>query len=256
MKRGILNLALIVVGAMALRPCFADGIYTYLDSSGRRVFTNVDPQSTAILQGAIPPDKRTAALRINHPLASPSSLEFSGPLRDKINSLIQKYDFERFHLGPEFVQAVIKVESNFNPNAVSRKGALGLMQLMPATARRFGVRNVFDPEQNLEGGMQYLKFLLETFKGDPNLTLAAYNAGENVVQRLKSIPPYRETREYVRRVSQILGNSNPIPLYNNSQKRLTYVARVGGKLKFTNVDPPPSAVVFDGYNMPHLAGTP
>lgn len=244
---------LIVVGPPV---ALADGIYTYVDANGVRVFTNVVPNSkppadTATNSGA----KWFSAKKAK--LAEPrGNLEFSQELKEKIISLTDKYELAKFNLGPEFVQAVVKVESNFNANAVSRKGAMGLMQLMPETARKYGVRNVFNPQQNLEGGIRYLKFLLETFEGDVNLTLAAYNAGENIVQRLKSIPPYRETREYVKRISQILGKSQPVPIYDYASRRLTYVAWVDGKLKFTNIDPPPSAIVFDGYHLPKVTGTP
>lgn len=110
-----------------------------------------------------------------------------------------------FRLEPELVLAVIRVESNFNPNAVSPKNAQGLMQLIPETAERFGVRNAWDPEQNLRGGMAYLRWLLDYFEGDLRLALAGYNAGEGAVQRHQGIPPYEETRDYVRRVTAILG---------------------------------------------------
>ena len=100
------------------------------------------------------------------------------------------------------ILAVMKQESSFNAQAISYKGARGLMQLMPATAARFGVRDIFDPAQNIEGGARYLRFLLDTFKGDVELALAGYNAGENAVARYgNQIPPYRETQDYVRKIS-------------------------------------------------------
>jgi hypothetical protein len=101
---------------------------------------------------------------------------------------------------PDLVKAIIRVESNFNPLAVSRKGAQGLMQLMPTTAANHAVANSFDPEQNIIGGVGYLRKLLDLYRGDLRLALAAYNAGENAVARYQGIPPYRETREYVRKV--------------------------------------------------------
>jgi Transglycosylase SLT domain len=105
-------------------------------------------------------------------------------------------------VAPELVASVIAVESNFNSNAVSWRSARGLMQLMPETAARFGVTNVFDPRQNIEAGTKYLKELLLRYNGDLALTLAAYNAGPDRVGQYRSVPPYRETRDYVRRVTQ------------------------------------------------------
>jgi hypothetical protein len=105
-------------------------------------------------------------------------------------------------VAPELVASVIAVESNFNPNAVSWRSARGLMQLMPQTAARFGVTKVFDPQQNIEAGTKYLKELLLRYSGDLALTLAAYNAGPDRVQQYRSVPPYRETRDYVRRVTE------------------------------------------------------
>lgn len=105
-------------------------------------------------------------------------------------------------VAPELVASVIAAESNFNPAAVSLKSARGLMQLMPQTAARFGVTNVFDPQQNIEAGTRYLKELLLRYHSDLALSLAAYNAGPDRVERFGSVPPYRETRDYVRRVTQ------------------------------------------------------
>jgi hypothetical protein len=105
-------------------------------------------------------------------------------------------------VAPELVASVIAIESNFNPNAVSWRSARGLMQLMPKTAARFGVTKIFDPQQNIEAGTRYLKELLLRYQGDLALTLAAYNAGPDRVEQYRSIPPYRETRDYVRRVTE------------------------------------------------------
>ena len=97
----------------------------------------------------------------------------------------------------------MKVESNFNPNAVSRKGAMGLMQLMPSTARSLKVKNPFDPEQNVDAGVRHLKKLLESYGGDVKLTLAAYNAGSGAVARSAGVPHYLETQNYVRRITNL-----------------------------------------------------
>lgn len=114
----------------------------------------------------------------------------------------------RHAINPHLVAAVIHVESAFNPRAVSRKGACGLMQLLPETARRFGLkksREIFDPMKNLEAGVRYLKWLNKRFNGDVQRVLAAYNAGEGAVDRFGGIPPYRETQNYVRKVFGLLG---------------------------------------------------
>jgi hypothetical protein len=107
----------------------------------------------------------------------------------------------RYDLDPELVLAVIKAESNFNPKAWSHKDARGLMQLIPATARRFKVRNTWDPVENMRGGMAYLQWLMQHFDGDVRLVLAAYNAGEHAVERYNGVPPYRETMNYVKRIT-------------------------------------------------------
>ncbi len=104
---------------------------------------------------------------------------------------------ERHNLDPALLTAVMEVESAFNPTAVSPKGARGLLQLMPATARRFGVRDSFDPQQNVDGGARYLSWLMDRFEGRTELALAGYNAGEGAVDRHDGIPPYAETRHYV-----------------------------------------------------------
>jgi soluble lytic murein transglycosylase-like protein len=109
----------------------------------------------------------------------------------------------RHNVDPNLVRAVVKVESNFNPNALSRKGAMGLMQLMPSTARQLKVKNPFDPEQNVDAGVRHLKQLLESYGGDIKLTLAAYNAGAGAVARSSGVPHFAETQNYVRRITNL-----------------------------------------------------
>jgi soluble lytic murein transglycosylase-like protein len=118
----------------------------------------------------------------------------------------------RYGLDPNLVLAVIKVESNFNIQALSAKNARGLMQLIPDTAARFGVEDPTNPIQNLHGGMAYLRWLLAFFRGDLRLALAGYNAGERAVEQYLGIPPYRETRAYVRKVIRNYGRTTHPPV--------------------------------------------
>jgi soluble lytic murein transglycosylase-like protein len=113
---------------------------------------------------------------------------------------IIKSSSDKYGVSTSLIKAVIQAESGYNPNAVSHKGASGLMQLMPGTAKSLKVSNSFDPKDNVEGGVKYLRFLLDTFKGDVSLALAAYNAGLGKVAKFGGIPPYAETRNYVNRV--------------------------------------------------------
>jgi soluble lytic murein transglycosylase len=128
----------------------------------------------------------------------------TGNYSEYVHKAASKYMIE-----PELIHAVIKTESNGNSLAVSRKGAIGLMQLMPSTASDMNVTNPFDPEENIEGGTRYLRFLLEKFNGDLTLALAAYNAGPATVEKYGCVPPISETREYVKRVfSRYKGKKN------------------------------------------------
>lgn len=114
-------------------------------------------------------------------------------------------------LPAELIHSVIRVESNYNPYAVSPKGALGLMQLIPATARRFGVSDAFNPEENIRGGATYLRYLLDLYSGNYTLALAAYNAGEAAVARYGDVPPFPETRNYVNSVGSLLARQGARP---------------------------------------------
>jgi soluble lytic murein transglycosylase-like protein len=113
--------------------------------------------------------------------------------------IIQKVSL-RYNIDPALVKAIIRVESEYNPNAISNKGAKGLMQLMPVTARYLGVDDVFNPEQNIHAGVRHFKFLLKQFDGDVKLALAAYNAGTRHVKRYNAIPPFKETKRYLKKV--------------------------------------------------------
>ncbi|MGB9893262.1 MAG: lytic transglycosylase domain-containing protein, partial [Candidatus Saccharicenans sp.] len=120
-------------------------------------------------------------------------------LKARYDPIIQKLA-TKYGVPADLVHAVIKAESNYDQFAVSEKGALGLMQLMPETARKYGVLNLLDPEQNIEGGLKYLKDLIKQYNGNRNLVLAAYNAGQLAVEKHNGVPPYLETRNYLNKV--------------------------------------------------------
>lgn len=127
----------------------------------------------------------------------------------------------RYGIDPLLIYAQMHQESSFKINATSHKGASGLMQLMPATARRFGVTRIYDPQQNIDAGIRYMRWLLDTFNGDVVLALAGYNAGEGAVMKYGwNVPPYRETQEYVRRISARY-NAISDPRYVHSARRVS-----------------------------------
>jgi hypothetical protein len=145
-------------------------------------------------------DARTGRLVRSVVVKLPTSGAPSSSANPQVRAMVEE-TAKNLDVSPQLVDSVIQVESNYNTYAISPKGAQGLMQLMPATARRFGVINSFDPRQNIEGGVRYLKFLQETFQDD-RLAVAAYNAGEKAVAKYKNVPPYRETVDYVAKVGQ------------------------------------------------------
>ncbi len=179
-------------------PAYAD-IFAFSDESGALFLSNVQVDSRYKLLVASP-DAPATRKRIV-PIAGIKSAPYFqgmpfGPLVEE-TARLNLVDAALLH-------AVITAESGYNPRALSRKGASGLMQLMPATARRYGVADIYDPAQNVRGGARYLKDLLRLFNNDLRLTLAAYNAGENVVvQYGNRIPPYRETTKYVNKVMEL-----------------------------------------------------
>src|SRR6476661_245907 len=195
----------ILMGILTLWGIPAHGqIVSYLDSDGKRVFVNSDP--VPVPRPLKAPVLKTAATGFVS-RSTPSSFSRSSEMsavelanREKITQMIREVS-TRYRVDPALVRAVIQTESNWNSNAVSRVGALGLMQLVPGTAQQLGVSNALDPKQNLDGGVRYLHSLLERYNGDLDKALAAYNAGPGAVDRAGGIPRYRETQNYVQKVT-------------------------------------------------------
>jgi soluble lytic murein transglycosylase len=177
--------SVVLAGSVLLlpRPALA-GIYYQIDQNGVAHFTNAptEPGYRLFQPGALPAGTHL----------TPASIE----------QLIEAFAAEH-DLDPDLIRAVIRAESNFNPKAVSRKGAQGLMQLMPGTIWRLAVGDAYDPRENIGAGVRYLRELLDLFRGDLTLALAAYNAGENAVLRYRGVPPYPETQGYVTKVLRL-----------------------------------------------------
>ena len=214
------------------------GITPTTDEAGRKVYVNDDAPATAS-RGEAPSSSRSplsywsvtehrfkpvptsgAAMRAARSAASEVNTYLDGRAQthEIFSRAFTQQDIDtaideaaaRHNVDPSLVRSVVKVESNFNPNAVSRKGAMGLMQLMPSTARSLNVSNPFDPAQNVDAGVRHLRRLLDSYGGNVRLSLAAYNAGSGAVARSAGVPHFRETQNYVRRITNLYnGGSEP-----------------------------------------------
>ena len=191
------RLRLLGVWLLVLSPCAAlgDPVCVVSGTGGVAVYTNSPPQGTCdrVMIGDTGGSSSRATRRETR---ERKTIDRSVALHAR-----------RFGVPQKLVRAVIQAESGGNPVAVSPKGAQGIMQLMPATARRFDVSDPLDPDQNIEGGVRYLSYLLDLYGGNTPLALAAYNAGEEAVRRHRGIPPFEETRGYVRKVLSIAGSA-------------------------------------------------
>lgn len=204
-------------------------IFRYVDDNGVVCYTDA------------PFGKKTETV-LRERKSEPDAVQYIKPASVKsdyshyIHKAAAKHDLE-----PELIKAVIKTESNGNHRAVSRKGAMGLMQLMPSTANDMDVSNPFDPEENIEGGTRYLKYLLGKFNGNLSLALAAYNSGPKTVEKYGSVPPITETKQYVNRVFSLYNGKRSYDLSSPSapavQEKSTPIYKVvleDGTILFTN----------------------
>lgn len=209
----------LLLALSVVSPARAD-IFKYVDGDGVIHFSNVpaSPASQKVINekpfvekkyvkatpaSANPADSGARAVKA---LYTPGSrpLDTCEPYAGIINAKCDKYGVD-----PALVKSIIKAESNFNPTAVSNKGARGLMQLMPSTAADMGVSNIFDPEQNIDGGVRYFRYLLDTFAGDVELSVAAYNCGQGkVIRNGNCVPQISETKNYVKKVMRL--SNNPV----------------------------------------------
>jgi soluble lytic murein transglycosylase-like protein len=241
MTRTLSNSVAILLGILTLCAIPAHGqIVSYMDSTGKRVYINADPAPVAKRAKAtmsLGSGFTRISLRSTQysPTASPelSSSELAN--REKINQMVREVS-DRYRVDPALVRAVVETESNYKTTAISSRGALGLMQLVPGTAQQLGVSNAFDPKQNLDGGVRYLHSLLERYNGDLDKALAAYNAGPGAVDRAGGVPRNRETREYVQKVtnSYYRPDSDRLPRTYEAREPIYRTVDADGRVVFTN----------------------
>jgi hypothetical protein len=216
------------------------------------IYKHITDDGTIIITNA-PLDKKDKVIMKEEYTSDSLKTEDRKKLKDLYNDIAEK-KAKKHNIDYHLVKAIIQAESNWNPYAISRKGAMGLMQLMPATAAFLGVKNPFDPEENIDGGIRYIKYLLEKFDSNLHLALAAYNAGPALVEKIKGIPPIRETIDYVRKVINYysLNNKSQGTSLNNlidqreikkAEEAIKKLVLADGTILFTNsynIDTPSS----------------
>jgi soluble lytic murein transglycosylase-like protein len=205
-----------------------------VDQTGRQMFVNAEPPLTAKLS-ATPASPRASIYLPAESSITGRDRPAMSIGRDGVEKLVREAA-ERHSVDPALVRAVIETESNWNPQAYSRKGAGGLMQLIPTTAQRFGANDVFNPQQNIDAGVRYLKTLLERYNGNLDLALAAYNAGEGAVDRAHGVPAFRETRNYVHKVQDAYfrpGSGRLADAFINA-RAIHRNVNASGRIVFTN----------------------
>lgn len=220
----------VLVALLALAKPASAQIASYVDETGKVVYINGDsPQAH---HGSSMSSSQAGQTQVS---SGSFGARASDPVDLRLDQIVQNAA-ERHDLDPALVKAVISTESSWNSRAISQKGAMGLMQLIPATAQRFGVGNPFDPEQNIEGGTMYLKSLLDRYNGDLTKSLAAYNAGERAVDLSRGIPAYAETRNYVNKVTKAYfqPGSGRTTLWTPPRPVLRRETDANGRVVFTN----------------------
>ncbi len=216
-------------------------IATYVDDHGKLVYINGDSpvRRSGSTISSPTADSRPRSAASTASLAPELDGSVSGPampVDDRLDRIVRQAA-ERHKVDPALVKAVISTESSWNPRAISRKGAVGLMQLVPQTAQRYGVNNSFDPAQNVEGGTMYLRSLLDRYNGDLNKSLAAYNAGEGAVDRSGGVPGIPETQRYVQRVTDAYfrpSSGRDTSLWSSPRAQVRKEVDSNGRVIFTN----------------------
>jgi hypothetical protein len=239
MNKNCIPVAVLAAGALfALSSPLRAQIATQVDEHGKLVFVNGDsPNSrrgSTISSATGSPT--SGAPHSRYGISTGTAAEALGANDGRLDRIVRDAA-ARHQVDPALVKAVISTESGWNPQAVSRKGAVGLMQLIPGTAQRFGVGNPFDPAQNVEGGTTYLKSLLDRYNGDLDKTLAAYNAGEHAVDANRGVPPYFETQRYVHKVQDAYfrpGSGRDSTLWTPPRNPVRKEVDSNGRVIFTN----------------------